>query len=98
MKHDKDPRASIYTELIKIDVAPETLKGPVTVTMVEALNLQPIHPTTVADVREHAYKIRAIIAAECREATPDEADALEMCRAVERWLCDRMGFYGEYKL
>lgn len=98
MKHDKDPRASIYTELIKIDVAPETFKGPVTVSMIEALNLQPIHPTTVVDVRQHANLIRETIAAEGREATPDETDAIEMCKAVERWLCDRMGFYGEYKI
>lgn len=98
MKHDKDPRASIYTELVKIDVARDRWTGDTAQQVIDTFNHQPIHPTTIADVRAHCQAIRGRIEAEGRAPTRDEYDAIEMCKAVERWLCDRMGFYGETKL
>lgn len=98
MKHDKDPRASIYTELVVIDVAHDVLSGPKAREVIARFNHQPIHPSTVADVRAHCQSVRGSIEAEGRCPGMDENDAIELCRAIEKWLCDRMGMYGEARL
>lgn len=73
-------------------------RGPVVAEFLQAFNGAPISAGTLTELRAWFGRLRMEVESDRRPYTKDESEAVEMCRTLEDFLLNQMGFFGEGRL